>query len=79
MPAEQSLAGPVRPARGTACAIPANGHTGSRISIPFFHMPNHDAPIEPLFPFSDTRAEERFKMVTTPGEWYMERLADTLS
>jgi isopenicillin N synthase-like dioxygenase len=58
---------------------PADGHTGSRISIPFFHMPNYDAPIMPLFPFSDTHTEERFKTVTTPGEWYMERFADTLS
>lgn len=58
---------------------PVAGHTGSRISIPFFHMPNHDALIEPLFPFSDAHAKERFTLVTTPGQWYMDRLADTLS
>jgi isopenicillin N synthase-like dioxygenase len=58
---------------------PAEGNAGSRISIPFFHMPNHDATIEPLFPFSDARTEERFKSATTPGEWYMERLAATIS
>jgi isopenicillin N synthase-like dioxygenase len=58
---------------------PAAGQSGSRISIPFFHMPNHDARIEPLFPFSDAHTEGRFKLVTTPGEWYVERLTDMLS
>ncbi|MCX5339128.1 isopenicillin N synthase family dioxygenase [Streptomyces atratus] len=55
--------------------IPVDGQTEARISIPFFHMPNHDAPIEPLFPFTDSTTEERFHMATTPGEWYQERLA----
>lgn len=58
---------------------PPEGHTESRISVPFFHMPNHDAPIKPLFPFSDAHTEERFQMAITPGEWYMKRLADTVS
>jgi len=58
---------------------PIEGHTNSRITIPFFHMPNHDAPIEPLFPFSDLATEERFKTATTPGEWYQERLAAMVS
>ncbi|AEY92679.1 oxidoreductase, 2OG-Fe(II) oxygenase family [Streptomyces hygroscopicus subsp. jinggangensis 5008] len=54
---------------------PAEGRTGARISIPFFHMPRHDAPVEPLFPFSDAATETRFRTATTPGEWYRERLA----
>lgn len=58
---------------------PIEGHTASRLTIPFFHMPNHDALIEPLFSFSDNATEERFRTATTPGEWYQERLADTVS
>lgn len=58
---------------------PVEGHTNSRITIPFFHMPNHDAPIEPLFPFSDAATAARFEAKTTPGEWYRKRLADTIS
>ncbi|MFE1193207.1 2OG-Fe(II) oxygenase family protein [Streptomyces olivaceoviridis] len=54
---------------------PAEGRTGARISIPFFHMPRHDAPVEPLFPFSDAATETRFRTATAPGEWYRERLA----
>ncbi|MGW2100728.1 isopenicillin N synthase family dioxygenase [Streptomyces olivaceoviridis] len=54
---------------------PAERRTGARISIPFFHMPRHDAPVEPLFPFSDAATETRFRTATTPGEWYRERLA----
>jgi isopenicillin N synthase-like dioxygenase len=58
---------------------PSAGRAQARISIPFFHMPNHDAHVEPLFPFSDARTAERFKTVTTPGEWYLERLTATVS
>ncbi|MFJ4621037.1 isopenicillin N synthase family dioxygenase [Streptomyces sp. NPDC088812] len=58
---------------------PAPDETGARISIPFFHMPRHDAAIEPLFPFSDAATESRFRTVTTPGRWYEERLAAVVS
>jgi isopenicillin N synthase-like dioxygenase len=58
---------------------PVEGHASSRITIPFFHMPNHDARIEPLFSFSHAGTEERFKTATTPGEWYWERLKDIIS
>lgn len=27
---------------------PERGNTSSRVSIPFFYQPNHDAPIEPM-------------------------------
>jgi len=58
---------------------PVEGHTNSRVTVPFFHMPNFDARIEPLFPFSDEGTEQRFKTATTPGEWYWERLRDIIS
>jgi isopenicillin N synthase-like dioxygenase len=58
---------------------PVEGHTNARITIPFFHMPNYDATIEPLFPFRDDHTEERFATATTPGEWYQERLAAVVS
>ncbi|QMU67355.1 isopenicillin N synthase family oxygenase [Streptacidiphilus sp. P02-A3a] len=58
---------------------PTEGSAEARISIPFFHMPNHDALIEPLFPFADAATQARFQPTTTPGTWYQERLAATLS
>lgn len=58
---------------------PIEGHDSARITVPFFHMPNHDARIEPLFPFSDAGTEERFRTATTPGEWYWERLKEIVS
>jgi isopenicillin N synthase-like dioxygenase len=58
---------------------PVDGHNNSRITIPFFHMPNHDALVEPVFSFTDAVVADRFRTVTTPGEWYRERLAAMVS
>lgn len=50
---------------------PAPGDTSSRISIPFFYMPNHDARIEPMHPI--TTAEHTFDSVTI-GQWLNEKM-----
>ncbi|MFI1200449.1 isopenicillin N synthase family dioxygenase [Streptomyces sp. NPDC020883] len=47
---------------------PEPGDTSSRVTIPFFYLPNHDATIEPLRPFQDSPAVERFDTVTV-SEW----------
>ncbi|XKK63049.1 isopenicillin N synthase family oxygenase [Streptomyces sp. ARC32] len=49
-------------------ANPAHGDTTSRLTIPFFYLPNHDASIEPMRPFTDSPAVERFDTVTV-SEW----------
>ncbi|WP_131741450.1 isopenicillin N synthase family dioxygenase [Actinomadura roseirufa] len=53
---------------------PVEGHGGHRLSIPFFHLPNHDAPIEPLPHLTGGAAEGR-RAATTPGRWYQEKMA----
>jgi isopenicillin N synthase-like dioxygenase len=45
---------------------PPQGAAAARVSIPFFHLPNHDARIEPLFGSGPA---------TTPGQWYQEKMA----
>ncbi|MFB7653635.1 MULTISPECIES: isopenicillin N synthase family dioxygenase [unclassified Streptomyces] len=47
---------------------PPHGDTSSRLTIPFFYLPNHDASIEPMRPFTDSPAIERFDTVTV-SEW----------
>ncbi|MER5638811.1 2-oxoglutarate and iron-dependent oxygenase domain-containing protein [Kitasatospora sp. NPDC002227] len=58
---------------------PAVGEGRARISLPFFHIPNPDAPITPLFPFSNERTAERIKGAATPQEWFEQRMADVFS
>ncbi|GGV58754.1 2OG-Fe(II) oxygenase [Streptomyces longisporoflavus] len=56
--------------------LPAEGKNQTRISIPFFHIPNPDAKIEPLLPVSDEATGERIRSASTPAEWFRERLAE---
>jgi isopenicillin N synthase-like dioxygenase len=58
---------------------PVEGRSEARISIPFFHIPNPDARIEPVFPFSNAGTAERIKTASTPAEWFRERLADVFA
>ncbi|MEV4124905.1 2OG-Fe(II) oxygenase family protein [Nocardia sp. NPDC049707] len=52
---------------------PPQGSSNCRVSIPFFHLPNHDARIEPL-PRFDSAPQEP-SSGTTPGQWYLEKMA----
>lgn len=47
---------------------PERGTTSSRLSIPFFYQPNHDASIEPMTQFGTSHDEQLSKSVTA-GEW----------
>jgi isopenicillin N synthase-like dioxygenase len=58
---------------------PLEGHAEARISIPFFHIPNPDTRIAPLFPFSNAGTMERIRTASTPADWFRERLADVFS
>ncbi|MFC5185552.1 isopenicillin N synthase family dioxygenase [Actinomadura harenae] len=47
---------------------PERADTSSRLSVPFFFQPNHDATIEPLPPLTPTPGQERPQPVIA-GEW----------
>ena len=52
---------------------PAEGDTSSRLTIPFFYLPNHDASIEPMRPCAaEDRA--RFGSGVIAGEWMSGKL-----
>ncbi|MGK7235798.1 isopenicillin N synthase family dioxygenase [Streptomyces hygroscopicus] len=57
---------------------PQRGDTSSRLTIPFFYLPNHDASIEPLRPFKDSPAVERFDTVTV-SEWVSRKVQKIFS
>ncbi|GAB2635560.1 isopenicillin N synthase family dioxygenase [Nocardia goodfellowii] len=50
---------------------PAHGDSPARVSIPFFHLPNFDARIEPLSALRSAAGPA----TTTPGQWYREKMA----
>jgi isopenicillin N synthase-like dioxygenase len=52
---------------------PPSGDAGPRISIAFFHQPNFDAVIEPLWPSRDTSA--RSTETVTSGGWIARKMA----
>lgn len=52
---------------------PERGNTSSRLSIPFFYQPNHDASIEPMQPFTTTDNQQRFDSATA-GEWISRKM-----
>lgn len=52
---------------------PAPDTTEARVSIPFFHLPNHDAVIAPLDRFGSADTESG--PATTPGQWYRDKMA----
>ncbi|MEU5340567.1 2-oxoglutarate and iron-dependent oxygenase domain-containing protein [Streptomyces sp. NPDC020766] len=54
---------------------PERGDTSSRLTIPFFYLPNHDASIEPMRPFTvpcDDRPH--FGTGVIAGQWMSEKL-----
>ncbi|MFI1484984.1 isopenicillin N synthase family dioxygenase [Streptomyces sp. NPDC020747] len=57
---------------------PERGDTSSRLTIPFFYLPNHDASIEPMRPFTDSSAVERFDTVTV-SEWVSRKVQKIFS
>ncbi len=52
---------------------PPDAAVRSRISIPFFYLPNHDATIEPMRPLAGTSAESGLARVTV-GEWFSHKM-----
>jgi isopenicillin N synthase-like dioxygenase len=55
---------------------PERGNTSSRLSVPFFFMPNHDAPIEPMRSFAASTAQGES---TTAGQWISRKTQKTFS
>ena len=49
---------------------PESGNTPSRVSIPFFYLPNHDAPIEPLTDAADHDGADG----VTVGQWFTDKI-----
>ncbi|MFF0738985.1 isopenicillin N synthase family dioxygenase [Streptomyces sp. NPDC004111] len=56
---------------------PAQHDGRSRLSLPYFFMPNHDARVEPITGLRGSRPMDPDKCVTTPGRWYREMMAAT--
>lgn len=56
---------------------PPQGAADARLSIPFFHLPNHNALVEPLSSFGSTDTESG--STTTPGQWYRDKMAAIFS
>lgn len=52
---------------------PTGEHSPSRVSIPFFYLPNHDAPIEPLRPLTGPGAQRPAGRVTV-GQWFTDKV-----
>ncbi|WP_127500349.1 isopenicillin N synthase family dioxygenase [Actinoplanes solisilvae] len=55
---------------------PAPEDTSSRISIPFFYLPNHDTSIEPMKPYAAGTGEADLDRVTV-GEWFAWKMKAT--
>jgi isopenicillin N synthase-like dioxygenase len=59
---------------------PAGGDTSSRLTIPFFYLPNHDASIEPMRPFTGAAAASMNGYLpgggTTAGQWMSRKLKE---
>ncbi|XKK63048.1 isopenicillin N synthase family oxygenase [Streptomyces sp. ARC32] len=56
-------------------ANPAHGDTTSRLTIPFFYLPNHDASIEPMRPLTGAREGRRREQASVvAGEWMSRKL-----
>lgn len=55
---------------------PERGDTSSRLSVPFFYLPNHDAPIEPMRTFAGSTDQEES---TTAGQWISRKMQKTFS
>jgi isopenicillin N synthase-like dioxygenase len=55
---------------------PAGPDAPSRVSIPFFYLPNHDATIEPMRPLAEAGAGSGLDRVTV-GEWFSHKMQST--
>ncbi|MGW5092921.1 2OG-Fe(II) oxygenase family protein, partial [Streptomyces coelicoflavus] len=56
-------------------ANPAHGDTTSRLTIPFFYLPNHDASIEPMRPLTGAHEGRRREQASVvAGEWMSRKL-----
>ncbi|KAA2251245.1 isopenicillin N synthase family oxygenase [Solihabitans fulvus] len=53
---------------------PERGNASSRVSIPFFYLPNHDAPTEPIEPTRPFAAD-----AVTAGQWISTKMQKTFS
>ncbi|MEU9126266.1 2-oxoglutarate and iron-dependent oxygenase domain-containing protein [Streptomyces sp. NPDC048506] len=54
---------------------PARGDTSSRVTIPFFYLPNHDATIEPLRPCTESPdGRQQFGISVIAGDWLSRKL-----
>jgi isopenicillin N synthase-like dioxygenase len=52
---------------------PPDAAVRSRISIPFFYLPNHDATIEPMQPLAEASAASDLERVTV-GAWFSHKM-----
>ncbi|GAA5083612.1 isopenicillin N synthase family dioxygenase [Nocardia iowensis] len=57
---------------------PERGNASSRLSIPFFYLPNHDAAIDPIGAFADRGAQDHFG-VATAGQWISRKMQKTFA
>ncbi|MFE5326392.1 isopenicillin N synthase family dioxygenase [Embleya sp. NPDC056575] len=57
---------------------PERGDTTSRLTMPYFYLPNYDASIEPMQPFSESSAVDRFDTVTV-SEWVSRKVQKIFS
>ncbi|NUT96753.1 MAG: isopenicillin N synthase family oxygenase [Saccharothrix sp.] len=57
---------------------PEHGRTRSRVSIPFFHLPNHDTSIEPVGGGFRGEGEPEFERVTV-GQWFSHKMKQTFA
>jgi isopenicillin N synthase-like dioxygenase len=55
---------------------PESGNASSRISIPFFYLPNHDTSIEPMQPLAAGTTEADLDQVTV-GQWFSWKMQTT--
>lgn len=55
---------------------PDEANARSRISIPFFYLPNHDTSVEPMRPLATTSPEADLDQVTV-GEWFSHKVRQT--
>ncbi|MEV0278852.1 2-oxoglutarate and iron-dependent oxygenase domain-containing protein [Streptomyces sp. NPDC050610] len=58
---------------------PGQGTRSSRLSIPFFQQPNHDAPVEPIAAIAPPDYECPPKTGMTSGEWISAKMVKTFS
>ena len=56
--------------------VTPQGQTSSRISIPFFYLPNHDATIEPMQPLAAESEGQDLDQVTV-GQWFSHKVQST--